>query len=126
MRLNPDCIRDILVTVEENTGFYDFMEYPPESAEDYPKLAKYTEEEVFYHIKQCYLSGLLTELSWTLEPTCSIHDLTPAGHEFMANIRSDTNWAKTKEVAGKIGSLSLQVLTKVAAEIVTSLIKNHL
>lgn len=126
MKLNPDCIRDLLFTVEENTGFYDSMDYPSDNSKDYPRLAGYTEEEVFYHIRQCYLSGLLTDVRWTLTPTCSIQDLSPAVHEFLADIRSETNWAKTKEVASKVGSLSLQVLAKIAAEVVSSLIMSHL
>lgn len=30
MRLNPDCIRDILFTVEEHTDFSSVMDYPPD------------------------------------------------------------------------------------------------
>jgi hypothetical protein len=49
MRLKPDCVRDILFTIEENTGYTKIMNYPKEG--NYPLLQKYSEEEVRYHIK---------------------------------------------------------------------------
>lgn len=55
----------------------------------------------------------------------TISDLSPEGHEFLNNIRDDTNWHKTKEVAGKIGSFSLNMLSQIATNIVTSLINTH-
>jgi len=54
-----------------------------------------------------------------------IKDLTPKGHEFLSNIRKDTNWNKTKELAEKIGSTSLQVLVSVASQVVSALIKSQ-
>lgn len=124
MRLDPDCIRDILFTVEENTGYRTFMRYPKES-QTYEKLEKHPIETVLYHIKQCEMSGLLTKVDWFLDGGCLIYDLTPYGHEFLANIRSDTNWNKTKEVAQKVGSQSLQVLMQVAVNVATALINKH-
>ena len=50
MRLNPDCIRDILLTVEENTGYKESMFY--ETKDDFKLLKKYSEDVVRCHIKQ--------------------------------------------------------------------------
>lgn len=47
-----------------------------------------------------------------------IGDLTPAGHEFLANIRQDTNWNKIKKRALKIGSLALPILQKIATKFI--------
>lgn len=123
MKLNPDCIRDILFTVEENTSFQTQMNYPVET--EYSRLKAYSIDEVFYHIKQCKLSNLITEVNWFLGGACMIQDLSPKGHEFLANIRSDTNWAKTKEVASNVGSFSLDILSKIAVNIVSSLINKY-
>nr|WP_242851552.1 DUF2513 domain-containing protein [Clostridium sp. DMHC 10] len=68
----------------------------------------------------------MTEVSWFLGGNCLIHDLSPYGHEFLANIRSDTNWSKTKEIASKVGSFSLDALSKIAVSVVTSLIKGNI
>lgn len=124
MKLNPDCIRAILFTVEETITFGTFMGYPTDSVK-YPHLSAYSQDEVLYHIKQCELSGLLTKVDWLLSPGCLIHDLSPAGHEFLANIRSDTNWNKTKEIAGKVGSTSLSALCQIAGTVISNLINRQ-
>lgn len=124
MKLNPDCIRDILLTVEENTSYGKFMSYDTNT--EYRRLKPYSNEEVMYHIKQCDISGLITEVSYYMDGSCTIHDLSPKGHQFIANIRTDTNWNKTKEVAKKVGSYSLDTLTKIASDVITNVISSTL
>lgn len=123
MRLNPDCIRDILLTVEENTDFSTYMRF--NEGTDYPLLKKYSTDEVFYHIKQCELSCLIPKVSFSFGPSCLIEDLTPSGHEFLANIRSDSAWNKTKEISKNIGSSSLDTLKQIATGVITELIKSQ-
>ncbi|EJO5347306.1 DUF2513 domain-containing protein [Clostridium botulinum] len=121
MRLNPDCIRDILLTVEESTDFNSTMCYP----DDYELLSKYSNNEVLYHIKQCELSELVTKVSWFIDSACNIHDLSPEGHKFLADIRSDTTWNKTKEISKKVGSSSISALKEIATGVITELIKSQ-
>lgn len=123
MKLNPDCIRDILLTVEDNTSFGEFLEF--EDSSNYKYLSSYTNDEVLYHIKQCELSGLLTKVSWFLGGSCLIHDLSPYGHEFLANIRSNTNWNKTKEITKKVGTTSLNAIIQIASNVISELIKGQ-
>ena len=90
MKLNPNCIRDILLTVEDNTGYMKHMIYP--ESKPYPLLDKYDAEEVLYHINQCELTGFFTDVVKFIDRSCTILDLSPKGHEFLANIRTDENW----------------------------------
>lgn len=120
MKLNPDCIRDILIEVESQTTFSSEFLYPDDNSES---LSKYCEDEIFYHIKQCELSGLVTKVSWFLGGACCIDDLSPSGHEFLANIRIDTNWNKTKEVAKRVGSFSLKTLKDISVQVISEVIK---
>lgn len=124
MRLNPDCIRDILITVEENTGFNSYMSYTNKT-EEYQLLTSYSNDEVLYHIKQCELTGLLTKVEWFLGGACLIIDLSPEGHKFLADIRSDTTWNKTKEISKKVGSSSISTLKEIATGVITELIKSQ-
>lgn len=114
MRLNPDCIRDILLTAEKNENMY----YP----KTYELLSKYETNEVIYHIKQCDMSHLiiLTEYSGN---EYSINDLTPQGHEFLANIRTNHIWDNTKSLAKDIGCDSLKSLIDISSKIIINLIK---
>ncbi|HBH3655593.1 TPA: DUF2513 domain-containing protein [Clostridioides difficile] len=125
MKLNPDCIRDLLLTVEENTSFSQVMYYNRKEENNYDLLQRYSDEEISYHIRQCNLYGFFTRISWT-SAHCTIDDLTPLGHEFLANVRLNTNWNKTKEVASKVGSTSINVLTEIASNVITNLISNNL
>lgn len=56
MKLNPDCIRDILMFVENETTLYDPVEISPEDIPEF--FNSYSSEEVMYHIKQCELTKL--------------------------------------------------------------------
>lgn len=124
MRLNPDCIRDILLTVEENTGYGTSMHYDDDTSYEY--LESYTHDEVMYHIRQSEFSNLIIKVSYFIGGGCLINDLSPMGHEFLANIRSDTNWNKTKDIAKNVGSYSLDALSKIATSVITSMINSQL
>lgn len=56
----------------------------------------------------------------------SVFDLSPAGHEFLANIREDGIWTDVKAISAKVGSKSLSVLTEIASGVVTQIIKSRL
>lgn len=125
MKLNPDCIRDILFYVEEKTDLKSMVrigsKYMPE------ELSKYPIDEVLYHIKQCELSGLFGEkVSWYMSGDCMIRYLSPAGHKFLSDIRSDNAWNKTKQIAGNIGANSIDTLKQIATGVITALIQNQL
>ena len=122
MQLNPDCIRDILLTVESNTAYMKSMGYP---GDGYSLLDSYSNEEVLYHINQCELSGFFTKVSRRIGGAFFISDLTPYAHEFLANIRAEKNWSNTKHIAKQVGSISLSTLSSIASDVISSTIKQH-
>lgn len=112
MRLNPDCIRDILMAVETHSDFCTQAEYKVE--DPFPELSCYTHEEILYHIRQCEESGLITEVHYyDGGKHTDISDLTPTGHEFLANIRNDSIW---KKVISKGSGASLSILMELAKQ----------
>ena len=127
MKLNPDCIRDILFVVEEKSTSYSIVQFP----EEWPKssLETFGVEQIRYHIVYCFRSGLLIEPrshSTDMSGHVFIRDLSPAGHSFLANIREEENWKKTKAIAAKVKSFSLEALESIASGIVTALVNKHL
>lgn len=123
MRLNPDCIRAILLTVEEKCDFSTHWEYEKHNL-DSQYLAEHSHEEIIYHIKQCHESNLISGVHYYDGGlTVLIWDLTPAGHQFLADIRKETNWNKTKEIAKTVGSDSLETLKQIATGVITTLIQ---
>ena len=125
MKLNPDCIRDILLYVEDTSNFDIYTNYDSSNIPD--ELSEYTHDEIVYHIRQCQMSDLITKVSYyDCGSKISIKDLTPRGHEFLANIESDSLWNTTKEISGKIGSRSLQALIQIATGVITATINKQL
>ncbi len=126
MRLNPDCIRDILLTVEETTAYNKFMRYYVGESK-FERFNNYTHDEIIYHVKQCKMAHLIINVTFTDNGGYfSIEDLTPKGHEFLENIRSDNMWNNTKAVAAKVGSYSLSSLTTIASGVLTQIINHQL
>lgn len=123
MRLNPDCVRDILLIVEQLATPTNRPLFPKEWPAN--QFEKYGPETILYHINYCQEAELLSVQKRYMGGEMLIKDLTPKGHEFLSNIRKDTNWNKTKELAEKIGSTSLQVLVSVASQVVSALIKSQ-
>lgn len=124
MKLNPDCIRDILLVIEEKSTFSNTIT-DPDLLEDSRIKNIYSPQEVIYHVRQADLSDLLYGFQ-LYKIGFSIQDLSPAGHKFINDIRVDTNWNKTKSIAKKVGSYSLDTLKSVSTGVVTNLINQHL
>lgn len=124
MKLNPDCIREILFAIEETTTMHRAFYLDEDNCIDI--FPKYNFDIVFYHIRQCDMYGYLYKASFSISNSCTIIDLTPKAHEFINNIRKDDNWHKTKNIALKVGSFSLDTLSKIATGVISSLIKAQL
>lgn len=102
MRLNPDCIRDILLTLEDvskpNSIIFSSNLYNDK------RLSKYTIEEFTYHLQQLIWSGYIKvpDKYKSLDNELIVNDLSPEGHAFISNIRENTNWNKVKKLAKKL------------------------
>lgn len=116
MQLNPNCIRDILIAIEAHSDFYTRAKYKVE--DPFPELSSYAHPEILYHIRQCEQSGLIQEVHYYDNGKhTDISDLTPAGHEFLANIRNDSVW---KKVMSKGAGASLSILIELAKQVASA------
>lgn len=118
MRLNPDCVRDILMSIEEISTGKDYIIISSENYKAFDLLEKYEYNIIEYHINQCELCGFFFDFSQRLNEVYWIRDLTPKAHEFLANIRDNSIWNKAKSMTKQVGSSSLNVLVTIATEIV--------
>lgn len=141
MKLNMDCVRAVMLCVEEHTDFdhrCSFIHYaradslvclgedPVDPPEYQVKLeSNFDNEDMIYSVKYCVEAGLivLSPSSTLIQYQISIKDLTPAGHDFLANIREDRVWKKVKQTAAKVGAVSLNVLVEIAKDVALSLAK---
>lgn len=123
MKLNPDCVRDILITIEE---YPEPMElYINEFAK---KLPQYSLMEVYYCCSRLYEGGYINfeDLTNGGYHNTIVGDLTFFGHEFLQKIKNDNTWSKTKSIATKIGSFSIDVISQIAVNVITQLISQQL
>lgn len=123
MKLDPDCVRDILLAVEEATDATSSFEY--ERSDPVPKrLKNYDHNTIQYHFQQCDMAGLIVGFKrYDAGEHITINDLSPEGHKFIANIREDNIWNGIKNIALKVGSKSLDAIIQIASNVITELIK---
>lgn len=142
MKLNLDCVRSILLCVEENTGlrkccfFVDTvlgeqlkavgMDMQEPFDYQVKLIDEYNNDEIMYHVRYCIDADLIVETEASNTHVRQIFDLTPAGHEFLSNIRNAQNWEKTKDVGKKIGAFGLNIASKIAEGVATAYLKQQL
>lgn len=129
MRINNECIRQIMIYVESETTFDEvcyFSVCPNYSNEE---LNQYPQGVVLYHVRNLFMAGLLftpAQCEKYQQTDCYYVDLTPTGHEFLANIREDSNWNEVKKISSKIGFASLKMVTAIAEGVATAAINKQL
>lgn len=104
MKLNPDCVRDVLLLLESETDGIKYISYKFDVIErktDCPLIAKYSFKELYYHFKQCEASGFFGNCIESTDVTISVLDLSPKAHEFLADIREMHIWNKVKNTAAQ-------------------------
>ena len=129
MRLNLDCVRDILLCVEDVSGPHRpcmFTDFGSSDSSDYPDVTippyqialnqKYSNDEFIYHIKYCSDASLVSGFHYYTNELFCIDDLAPLGHEFLANIRSDSNYHWLKNALSKIGSDAIPIAMQLIAD----------
>ncbi len=123
MRLNLDCIRDLLFTIEELSTPNSFITSTRLS--ELENLSKYSYDEIIYHLRQLDWDGYIvtSNKNKSLDGIFFVIDLSPIGHEFISNIRKDTNWSKVKSISKEAGTSALTSLKTIAENVVASAIK---
>lgn len=123
MKLDHDYVRKLLLAYESNSELtgpseHDFMELSK-------KLSK-TRDELVYTLNKLQEGNLVTsKITWGSNQPMWIEpgNLTFEGHKYLDNIRDPKVWKETKKVTSKFASVSLDIISSVAAKIITSYLK---
>lgn len=124
MKLNLDCMRSILLEAEQQPFGQELL-----FTDLTLKLSKYSEDELAYTCIKLKEAGFITAVIIQADNFSAVQfidDITYEGHQFLANIRSDTIWNDVKEVSKKVGSNSLQAISQIATAVITAIINNQL
>lgn len=129
LKLDKDCVRDVLVYCEKALVMNDLGEMDPLRLANLKRgLSSYSDATIKYTVKQLidaeYLDARIPDVDNVFVLDFYIFDITYEGHEFLENIKNDNNWSIIKEIANKIGSSSVDALSKIAASVITTQINN--
>lgn len=143
MKLDPECIRDLMLFCEEHTyikaeevGNFTCARYHVlyvDSMRLVPPLNKYDAGSLIYHVIQLSESGYLAT-DFHFDPVenfrhnalPAIYYVTPKGHEFIASIVVKAQWDKTSKILRSLGSVSLTVIETVSKGIASAAIEQIL
>ena len=119
MKLNPTCIRDILIYFENNLTFGPDLSWSPISLEPLcNNLEKYTKEELTYTLllldEAHYIEAHIINHSGGIVDI-HIYRLTYLGHVFLDTIKSETIWKKLQNAITSAGTISLPVLQDIGS-----------
>lgn len=113
MKLIHDCVRDVMLYVEENLTDNKLMDIEVISKD----LPKYSLEDITYTCKKLDEAGYL--MISPLSMDCYfVKEMTYNGHLFLDDIRDDGVWKEVKSKSSKIASVSLPILQKLAASLI--------
>ncbi|MBS0977434.1 DUF2513 domain-containing protein [Levilactobacillus brevis] len=120
MKLNHECVRDLLLLLE-------LVPYAGGSEADLQQVIKFSNISDLYDLDTFYYTfielidgGFVDGRKYQQMPDAyAFTKITYKGHEFLDNIRDDTNWKETKStIASKMGSASLNIFSSVAAKLI--------
>jgi len=129
MKLNPECIRDIMFYLEENLTMNSDLEINEISVFDLPEKLNYSIEEITNTLLVlddanfivCYRNNGDDAIV-----ALDIYRITYTGYQFLESIRPDSVWKKVQTISGNIGSFSLNVISQIATSVLTQMINGQL
>lgn len=91
------------------------------------RLSKYSKDEVTHAISVMGSDGaglITSRIIWTEGKPYYMHVGSPTfeGHKYLDNIRDPEVWEQTKKVTSKFASVSIDVLSSVAASVITKML----
>lgn len=128
MKLNHDCIRDLLLYLEENLNLGSFLNISSEFNEDV--LSSYSANDLIYTAQKLleanYINAEIMHFMGTNIPSVRIRSITYQGHQFLDNIRDDGVWKETKKIASKVSSASIKILSDIAAQVISNILSKQM
>lgn len=124
MKLNPDCVRSLMLYLEENLDLNDSIDIKNIS------LDGFDEKEIIYSADKLLEANLISaykQVAWGGNIMYfDITAITASGCSFLDTIRGSSAWKKIKDKAIKLGVSSLSTLMQIATAVVTEIVKGSI
>ena len=123
MKLDHECVRSILLTIEEKHQYGKVLRL--EEILQSERLYDFDEDEIKYVLIKLadaeYIEGTpqygSNELIYF-----DCNGLTWSGHQFLDTIRDPEVWKKTKRIASKLTSVSITMLSSIGSQVLAKLL----
>lgn len=135
MKLNPDCMRAVMLEIEnkweigtDSSGNLYMGEVDIHHL--YKALDKYSKEDIFYSLynlnqaEYLDLSVFMADGGVILE--CVVNHMTYAGHEFLNRIRDPKHWSVIKSGLSAVRNYSLDAINSIANGVTGAAIEAYL
>ncbi|MCI9641227.1 MAG: DUF2513 domain-containing protein [Eubacterium sp.] len=120
MKLNYDCVREVLLYIEENLQYGQIL-YSSDI-----ELENYEYEDVQYTIDlladSAYIKANKLQVLGPTLPSFHIYSLTMQGHELLDNIRDNSVWKKIKKKISGLASVSLPIINSLGSTIIKEIL----
>ncbi|GAA0434636.1 DUF2513 domain-containing protein [Virgibacillus salarius] len=123
MKLNQDCVRSILLELEEQLTLNETLVLQDlKDFETFNKFGYQTSVYALLKLKEAdFIDGQVLRSDEEIIDI-GIISITWSGHLFLDNIRDKVVWTKAKDSVKSLSSVSLSILSNVA----TSIVKNQI
>ncbi|WP_259417649.1 DUF2513 domain-containing protein [Bacillus toyonensis] len=118
MKLNQDCIRSILLELEEKLNLGQHIHL--HQLKEFETFKEFGENQSIYAILKLIEAGYLSgahQFDGDEIYYLGIASITFSGHEFLDTIRDSKVWSTTKTLTKKLSSVPLNVLSAVAVKV---------
>ena len=117
MKLNLDCMRDILLTLEKCDLFETLDSFTLQE-----ELTNHTDKDVLYACAKLLEADFITgdkieECGSSEYVIVNVSDITYSGHEFLNSIRPETVWDKVKSAIADSGVSSIKAISEAAIKL---------
>lgn len=128
MKINPDCIRDILLYLEKNLYLTENNSFSIITLNSLYENLEYKKDDIWYSVynlhQMRFIEGRISPAAHDKLFFCEIHNITWEGHQFLNTIRPKSIWEATKTKAKQIGGMSLHSLSTISMSIATAIATN--
>lgn len=135
MKLNPDCIRAVLLEIEKSwvlgTDAEENVIMEALCIDDlYTALPKFSREDIFYSLFNLDQAGFVkADILWAdggVAVDCYIEYMTYAGHQFLDGIRDPRTWSFIKSGLSAVRNFSLDAINALASGVTSGAVSAYL
>lgn len=132
MKLNLNCVRDTLITLENWLVLNDNLEFTYLDLDEISKsseMLRYSKPDIAYTLvilkEANFIDAIIDYASYEI---CELYviRLTFSGHQFLDAIRPQTTWSKIRAISEKTGLKSISAIMEIANILLPETIKSAL